>query len=185
MPRRELTPTSAALLGLLADCGATTGADLVREAELRIGGYWKLTRSQVYRELTGLAAAGYVVGGPRGPRDAQPFDLTPAGREAFADWLAGSVPGESVRIGMLLLVAFGRHLPEGRLREILDDYGRRHRERLAFYEELDADLEARGADPFVRATLSFGLHHERAVLAWLDALPPQVRGGVPAAGGEG
>jgi DNA-binding PadR family transcriptional regulator len=174
--RGRLNATAAALLGLLEDCGELTGADLVRVADLRIGGYWSVTRSQVYRELRALADAGLVDAGPPGARDAQPFAITPDGRARLRVWLREEEPRDAVRIGLLLLVAFGRHLPPGRLREVLDDYEARHRERRAHYEALDAELAERGEDPFVRATLSFGLHYERAVLDWLAALPPEVRG---------
>ena len=52
-----------------------------------------------------------------------------------------------------------------------------HQERLAGYEQAraaidDAPVES---DPFVLATLDFGLAYERAVLAWFDQLPPALR----------
>jgi len=172
---KPLNATAASLLGLLEDCGAMTGGELVRVAQERIGEYWNLTRSQVYRELAALADAGYVEAGSPGPRDAQPYRLTDAGRDAWRRWLAEAEPRQSIRIGLLLLVAFGRHLPPGRLRALLDAYEAEHRARLAAYEELDARLAEQGADAFVRATLSFGLHYERAVLAWLASLPGEVR----------
>ncbi len=171
----SLNPTSASLLGLLEDYGELTGADLVRVAELRISDYWNLTRSQVYRELSRLSAAGYIAAGKTGPREAQPYRLTGKGRDAWRDWLAEGEPRDSVRIGLLLMVAFGRHMPGGRLREILDAYEERHRTRLASYEALDDHLAEQGVDPYVRATLSFGMHYERAVLEWLRSLPAEVR----------
>jgi DNA-binding PadR family transcriptional regulator len=172
-----LNATAASLLGLLDDCGELTGGDLLRVAQLRIGSYWSLTRSQVYRELGALADAGYIQAGERGPRDARPFRLTAAGRAAFLEWLHDEVPRESVRNGLLLLVAFGRHLPAGRLAEILDTYHQAHVQQLAAYRELDERLAEAGADPYVRATLSFGLHYEQAVLDWLASLPDDVRDG--------
>lgn len=175
MASRSLNPTAAALLGLLEDCGELTGADLVRVAELRISDYWNLTRSQVYRELSSLNAAGYVAAGETGPRDAQPYLLTDEGREAWRAWLAEEEPRDSVRIGLLLMVAFGRHLPDGRLRELLDAYEKRHRARLESYEALDNALVEQGVDAYVRATLSFGMHYERGVLTWLESLPAEVR----------
>ena len=176
MPGASLNPTAAALLGLLQEYAELTGAELVRVAELRIGDYWNVTRSQVYRELSTLSAAGHIAKGETGPRDAQPYRLTRRGREAWAAWLAAEEPRDSVRIGLLLMVAFGHHLPSGRLQELLDAYERRHRARLDYYEALDDDLVEQGGDPFVRATLSFGLHYERAVLEWLESLPAEVRG---------
>lgn len=171
----SLNPTSASLLGLLEDYGELTGADLVRVADLRISDYWNLTRSQVYRELSSLRAAGYIAAGEIGPRDAQPYRLTHEGREAWRAWLAEEEPRDSVRIGLLIVVAFGRHMPDGRLREVLDAYEKRHRAALDSYEALDHDLAEQGADPYLRATLSFGIHYERGVLQWLESLPAEVR----------
>lgn len=175
MAGESLNPTAAALLGLLEECGELTGADLVRVAELRIGDYWNVTRSQVYRELSSLSANGHIAKGETGPREAQPYRLTREGRRAWVAWLAAEDPRDSVRIGLLLMVAFGRHMPGGRLQELLDAYESRHRARLNYYEALDDDLAQQGGDPFVRATLSFGLHYERAVLQWLQSLPAEVR----------
>jgi DNA-binding PadR family transcriptional regulator len=172
-----LNPTSASLLGLLIDCGELTGGDLVRVAELRISGYWNLTRSQVYRELSGLTAAGYIAAGQTGPRGAQPFRVTPRGANALRAWLADEEPRDFVRIGLLLMLAFGRHMPQGRLQEVLDAYEERHRARLEFYEALDDDLAQHDSDPYLHATLAFGLHYERAVLQWLESLPPEIRTG--------
>ncbi|MBM0238750.1 PadR family transcriptional regulator [Micromonospora sp. ATA32] len=75
MPARPLNATAASLLGFLHD-GPMTGWDLVTVAEQRIGAFWSLTQSQVYRELTAMAAAGLVRAGERGPRDRQPYEIT-------------------------------------------------------------------------------------------------------------
>src|SRR5215203_2154178 len=53
-----INSTAAALLGLLHD-GPMTGGELVAAAKERMEPFWSVTRSQVYRELPGLAAAGY------------------------------------------------------------------------------------------------------------------------------
>ena len=67
-----LNATAGSLLGLLTDCGDLTGADLVRTAQTRIGSFYNVTRSQVYRELATLEGQGLVSAGPRGVRDARP-----------------------------------------------------------------------------------------------------------------
>ena len=175
-----LNATSASLLGLLQDTGETTGADLLRVAQLRIGDFWNLTRSQVYRELASLSDAGYVRAGAPGPRESRPYRITAAGRAAFERWLEDESPSNQVRIGLLVMVAFGRYLPPGRLQKLLDEYETEHRRRLAGYKVLDQHLAGQDADPFVRATLSFGLHYEEAVLGWLESLPDEVRQGTDA-----
>ena len=49
-----VNPTAAALLGLLHD-GPMTGGQLMAAAQRRLGSFWSMTRSQVYRELPALA----------------------------------------------------------------------------------------------------------------------------------
>src|SRR5919197_5003164 len=81
-----VNPTAAALLGLLHE-GPMTGGQLMAAAERRLGPYWSMTRSQVYRELPVLAEMGYVRLGKPGPRSSQPYAITATGKRAFVRWL--------------------------------------------------------------------------------------------------
>ena len=175
-----LNSTQAALLGLLRmhgpmTSGEMTGGELVRAAKLVIGDYWTITRSQVYRELGALAAQGLLAAGLPGPREARPFRLTEAGEAAFLAWLDQEPGEDTVRLPILLSVLFGGALPQSRLAEILDGYESRHRERLDRYRALEAELARAKVDLHSRATLSFGIFHEEAVLRWLETLPPALR----------
>jgi len=175
-----LNSTQAALLGLLRmhgpkTGGEMTGGELVRAAKLMIGDYWTITRSQVYRELGVLAAQGLLAAGLPGLREARPFRLTEAGEAAFLAWLDQEPGEDTVRLPILLSVLFGGALPDSRLAEILDGYESRHRERLDRYRALEAHLASAKIDLHSRATLSFGIFHEEAVLRWLESLPPALR----------
>jgi DNA-binding PadR family transcriptional regulator len=168
--------TAASLLGLLdLSGGELSGGELVRIAEERIGEFWNLTRSQVYRELAALEAEGQVRRGAAGRRDSRPYRITAAGRRVYRSWLVEGLPEETVRVPLLLVVAFGGMLPAAQVEEILDRAETDHRAKLAAYRKLDEELEAVGADAFGRATLSFGIHYEEAVVRWFAALPPEVR----------
>ena len=175
MPTRPLNATAASLLGFLHD-GPMTGWDLVSVAQDRIGDFWSLTQSQVYRELTAMAVAGLVVAGERGRRDRQPYAITDAGRRAFAEWVSREPGSETIRFPLLLTVLFGRHLPPDRLSEYVAAHRAVHAERLAGYERTRDELpaDAADADPYGVATLQFGLAYERAVLDWFDGLPPRI-----------
>ena len=173
--QRGLNPTAAALLGLLRQHGPMTGAQLERTAQLIIGGYWSLTRSQVYRELTALTGSGLLSAGPPGSRGTRVYQLTAAGETAFAEWLQASPADAVPRLPLLLTVLFGADLPPGRLAEILDDHEQRHRQRLAYLHALDAELTREGVDAYARATLAFGIRHEEAVLQWFAGLPAEFR----------
>lgn len=168
---RQLNATAASLLGFLHE-RPMSGWDLLETAQQRIGRFWSLTSSQVYRELARLAEDGLVEAGEPGPRARRVFTLTTAGRAAFRDWLAAEPAAEQIRHPLLLTVAFGRHLPPDRMAAILEGQRARHRARLADYEETLRALPA-GTDPFAAATLDFGIRYERAVLDWFDHLPPQ------------
>jgi DNA-binding PadR family transcriptional regulator len=168
---RRLNATAAALLGLLHD-GPMTGWELIGCAQERIGEFWSLTQSQVYRELSGMAERGLVEVGPPGPRDRKPYALTDAGRAAFADWVAQPPGPDQVRIPLLLTIAFADHLPAERLAVLVAEQRQVHADRLARYREHRAALDAGGeVSTARRATLEFGLRHEEAVLDWFDALP--------------
>lgn len=175
----RLNATAAALLGLLHD-GPMTGWDLMALAQERIGEFWSLTRSQVYRELTALAGAGLVTAGAVGPRDRRPFQLTAAGRAAFSEWLEAEPGEDQVRIPLLLTLAFADHLPADRLEEIVAEQRRVHEGRLTRYRTFAAAPPDGGApSPARLATLAFGLRHEEAVLGWFDDLPAVLAGRWP------
>lgn len=173
MPARGLNATAAALLGLLHE-GPLTGWELVARAEARLGNFWTVTQSQVYRELAAMAATGLVEVGPPGPRDRKPHSVTASGRRAFADWLAADPAPDQVRIPLLLTIAFAQYLPPGRLAETIERERERHATRLAGYRTAQHTLDPAAGGPAARArraTLEYGLRHEQAVLDWLDHLP--------------
>lgn len=168
----DLNPTAASLLGFL-HAGEASGYELVNVAAAFIGDFWSLTRSQVYRELAALAERGLVEAGASGPRARRPYRLTDAGRSAFAAWLAEPPGAEQIRYPLLLTLAFGSHLDTARLLEYVAEHRTEHENRLAHYRVL---LAADGLDPYQRATLSFGVRYEEAVLGWMDDVPAILTG---------
>jgi DNA-binding PadR family transcriptional regulator len=163
----KLNPTAASLLGFL-HAGEASGYELLDIAHAFIGDFWTLTRSQVYRELAALAEHDLVEAGTTGARSRRPYRLTEAGRTAFAAWLAEPPDVEQIRYPLLLTLAFGAQLDAERLLGYVAAHRLDHERRLAEY--LSTAL-ANDLDPYQRATLNFGIHYERAVLAWMDELP--------------
>ena len=171
MPDRALNATAASLLGFLHQ-GPMSGWDLAATAQTVIGDFWSLTRSQVYRELSAMAAAGLVEAGEPGPRERRAYTLTQRGREAFAEWIRQEPPSEIIRFPLLLTISLGRHLERDQLGHFIETHRAVHAQRLAGYEQQHAALtDLPGPDPHVLATLEFGLAYERAVLAWFNRLP--------------
>ena len=175
-----LNATAASLLGFLHE-GPRTGWDLVVIAQERIGEFWSLTQSQVYRELAAMAAVGLIAAGERGPRDRRPYELTAAGRDAFAAW-AARVPGpETLRIPFLLYVALGQHIPPARLHAAVHAHRALHEAQLTKYQAVYATCAEWGTDdPYGPATLQFGLAYEQMILDWFATLTPEISGNAPA-----
>lgn len=172
MSARPINATAASLLGFLHE-GPMAGWDLVAVAQERIGDFWTLTQSQVYRELAAMAGAGIVELGQPGPRDRKPYLITEAGRVAFREWIDREPALEQIRFPLLLTMMFAGHLSPGRLAEMVAAHRAVPAERLTGYrrvrEELDGVID--GVDRFRLATLEFGLRYESAVLDWFDQLP--------------
>jgi DNA-binding PadR family transcriptional regulator len=175
MSSRNLNATAASLLGFLHE-GPLTGWDLVATAQQRIGDFWSLTQSQVYRELASMAADGLIEAGERGPRDRRPYLITEAGRAAFAHWLGRTPDDETIRFPLLLTVVFGRHLPADRLAEIVAHHRKLHADRLAEYQRAKEQVGDGPVDAYRLAPLEFGIRYESAAVAWFDDLPEEIKG---------
>src|SRR5690625_7395976 len=113
MATRALNATAASLLGFLHE-GPMTGWDLVATAQQRIGNFWTLTQSQVYRELTAMAESGLVEPGEPGPRDRKPYQITAVGRAAFSEGMERDPGLERVRFPVRLTMMVAWPLPVGR-----------------------------------------------------------------------
>lgn len=166
----KLNSTAAALLGLLHD-RPMTGGELVAAAADRFATFWTVTRSQVYRELPGLADAGYVRLGKIGPRAAQPYSITPAGKRAFASWLSEPAGSDYSRNPVLLRLGFGAQHSAEQLERLLADARTEHEAALASNRDRLAALRRSDADPYLVATAEFGVAYERALLRWLGGVP--------------
>jgi DNA-binding PadR family transcriptional regulator len=88
-PPSQLSPTAAALLGLLAQREWTT-YELTRLAQRSIRWFWKRAERKLYDEPKALVALGYAVAevGATGKRPRTVYTITPAGREALRLWLS-------------------------------------------------------------------------------------------------
>jgi DNA-binding PadR family transcriptional regulator len=166
----NLNSTAAALLGLLHD-GPMTGGELVAAAKERMEPFWSVTRSQVYRELPGLAEAGCVRPGKPGPRAAQPYAITAAGKRVFRSWLTGAAGADHSRNPLVLRIGFGAHHAPGAVNRLVEDARERHQEALAGARARVQQLKKEGGDPFLVSTAEFGVAYERALLRWLDTVP--------------
>jgi len=158
--------TAAALLGLLHE-GPMTGGQLVAAAGEQYGSFFSVTRSQVYRELPGLAGAGLLKLGKQGPRASQQYAITAAGRRAFKSWLIGGGGSDALRSPLVLRLLNAGSLTAKQRAELVSA------SRTAYTNRLNAArTAARGEqDPYRKAVADFAVAHVRAMVKLLDSIP--------------
>lgn len=169
MPPARPSPvnaTAAALLGLL-HTGPMTGGQLVAAAGDQYGSFFSVTRSQIYRELPGLADAGLVRLGKQGPRASQQYLITPAGRRAFKAWVTGGGGSDALRSALVLRLLHAGSLSVKQRATLVST------NRAIYQARLDAArTAARGEpDPYRKAVADFAVAHVRAMVKLLDAIP--------------
>ncbi|WP_193612540.1 PadR family transcriptional regulator [Nocardioides lijunqiniae] len=77
-----------------------SGLDLARRFGRSIGFFWSATHQQIYRVLARMEADGWLVAtevAQTGKPDKKVYDVTPAGADALAAWLAEPTPTHALR----------------------------------------------------------------------------------------
>ena len=102
-----LTSTSYAVLALLALQSWTT-YQLARQMERSLGWIWPRAISRLYEEPKKLVAAGLATSRSEstGRRRSTVYDITPAGRQALAAWLAEPGTGMVLECEALVKIAY-------------------------------------------------------------------------------
>lgn len=163
----RLTPTSYAVLALLAEFGESTSYEIKQWIERSIENFWPVPHTTAYEEPARLAAAGYLTARQEeGGRRRRVYALTDAGREALAAWAAEPTasPPQLRDEGMLKIFAGA----DGELlREERVAWHRAKREELEFYLEA---VRSSDAYPHSEPVLLSGLAYHEAMLEILDRL---------------
>lgn len=142
----------------------------MQAAERRLGPYWSMTRSQVYRELPSLAEHGYVRLGKPGPRASQPYAITASGKRAFARWLAEPPGRDAIRNSVALRVAFGGQQSANQLKALYEGANEHHSVALAMARDQAKEARKEG-DSYGAAALDFAVAYHKAALSWLKVAP--------------
>jgi len=164
------TTTEHAVLGLLA-FGETSGYDLARTAAKSTAYIWAPSRSQIYKVLPRLVAAGYATSRAveqLDRPDKELYRITGKGRLALRSWVEHVDDEPAGGIGVFLLKLFFAWAapPEAGLRQ-LEAYQRLIERRLAAFEELERGLGP--TDPVhARIALRHGIARARATLDWAE-----------------
>jgi len=105
-----LTPTSFAILGLLAIRPWST-YELTRQMDRSLGRIWPRAQSKLYEEPKKLVEHGLAVAATEqvGRRPRTVYSITPDGRTALADWLHAPGAGPVLEFEQLVKVWFSEH----------------------------------------------------------------------------
>jgi PadR family transcriptional regulator, regulatory protein AphA len=135
-----------------------------------LGLVWRVKQSQLYALITRLEDEGYVTSTTE-PQDTRParkiLHLTPAGTDAFAEWVRTPVAhGRDFRLEFLAKLFFASQESPATLVSLI---AAQRRECTALVENLSARVDAVAADrPFDRLVLRFRVGQLVATQDWLD-----------------
>jgi DNA-binding PadR family transcriptional regulator len=152
-----------------------SGLELTHRFDRSIGFFWSATHQQIYRVLARMQERGWVRSQnvqQRGRPDKKVYDVTPAGREELARWIAAPTPPQSFRSDLAVKL---RAASYGDRAEVLAQVERQraeHATRLAHYKMLARrdypDPSAlRDKDLDVYLVLLGGIGLERFWVDWL------------------
>lgn len=145
----DLTPTSYALLGLLA-IKPWTAYELAIQMDRTVSRFWPRARSKLYEQPKKLVARGLAsaTDDAVGRRSRTIYAITPAGRRALADWVAAPGQGPVLEFEQLMKVFFADNGTTEDLRRTLQDARAWAQERTVLNIEVGrSELEGRGPFP--------------------------------------
>ncbi|MET8749706.1 PadR family transcriptional regulator [Streptomyces sp. NPDC004667] len=158
-----------ALLGLLSERPAS-GYDLLKRFETSLANVWPATQSQMYTELSKLAADGLITVSAEGPRGRKEYTVTDEGLTELRHWLVEPRPQRNTRNDLLLRVFFLNVLPpeqaRGYLTGLAEMAEREHEELRRLEDSIDW-----GDDPLSvhgRIALEYGLRFNAMCREWAD-----------------
>jgi DNA-binding PadR family transcriptional regulator len=109
-PLPGLTPTSYAILGLLAIRSWTT-YELAQQMQRAVGQFWPRAESRLYEEPKKLVTHGLASAAPGqvGQRRRTVYSITPDGRRALADWIPNAPAPPTLECEGMVKVFFAEH----------------------------------------------------------------------------
>jgi len=167
MPPGSMISPQPALLGFLMR-GPKHGYELHQEFNRQLGQVWRLGRSKLYAQLKQLEESGWAeiqteFQPNRPPRKV--YHLTPAGREAFLEWLQQPTPNlRRIRIELLTRIYFFEHLSLPGLDKLIADQKQLLQSRIHLLNQKGDETD----DRFWQLVLAFRKGQLEAVDRWLD-----------------
>lgn len=170
--RTSFRTTDYALLGVLAQGGPMSGYDAKAYIEASVAQFWSESFGQIYPALERLRRSRLVRCrvDEESPRSRKVYEITDAGREVLATWLATPPEPERPRSESILKTFLGDQAPPGvavgHLRELAESMERR----AGALEQVEVSVRASDAGarslPYSVASIRAGIHLCRARAAW-------------------
>jgi PadR family transcriptional regulator AphA len=171
----EPTAVTWVVLGLLA-LGARTGYDIKRVVDKSIRHFWAASYGQIYPELKRLEGADWIAGedDPQGGRSRRVYRITPAGRAALREWLAGTETRIEMRDESLLRLFFADTLRVEDALGLLRGRREGYRQMLEYLRGLD-DRSGRKDPPFVDLVYRWALDYCEWGMEWCERQERRLR----------
>lgn len=171
-----------AILGFL-QVMPMTGYDLKTQAfDRTVAFFWNAVQQQIYRELDKMADKGWVECEVEHQTDRpsrKVYEITDAGRAAFAEWLTQNQPLVQHREAFLIQLFFAAQLTNEQIISLLEFQRAGHEERLAALQQIVIppidDPQHRRRRTLIQLTLDLGLRMEHMYIDWLTEALALVR----------
>jgi len=169
-----------AILGLIAE-EPLHGYEVKSRFERMLGGTWEVNIGQVYTTLQRLERDGLIeASGQRGDRNKLAYRTTPAGRDAFAEWLAQpDDEPQQLREGIYLKLLLATRHGNGLLGGLLARQRAVYLQRLHDLGVLE-DRATREGRADLALLLRGAILHVEADLKWVDGCLEEGRAGASA-----
>lgn len=175
-----------AILGFLS-YRPYSGYDLKKVFDTSVRHFWYADQSQIYRTLAQLNERGWteieVVEQTERP-DRKVYHITPPGKQALLDWLAGPFPNPPARSGPLVQVFFMGQLSDEAILAKFEAAAEIFRQTLARYAQVptlagDAirEVDSPREVYFWLQTLEEGRRTTQANLEWVEGILETIRSG--------
>ncbi len=175
-----------AILGFL-NTHARSGYDLkTRCFDIEVKAFWNADQAQIYRTLERLKATRLVnvtVRRQSGKPDRKLYEITPAGRDAFARWETVAAPLPPRRDAFLLQVYFAGEASDDAILELLSSRRASHQGRLDELRDQAIELSRDHTTParvaaMRQAAYDGAIASERATIDWLDDILEAISDGL-------
>ncbi|MFZ6644997.1 PadR family transcriptional regulator [Undibacterium sp. TJN25] len=151
-----------------------SGFELARRFDRSIGFFWHATHQQIYRELGRLEESGWLESLPpeSGRGRKKVYRVLPAGREELQRWTGASQDPKPLRDELMLRLRAEAVIGPTSLASDIQRRMDMHREKLALYQQLEADdfppeKNSREAQ-LQHLVLRAGIMHESLWVEWSE-----------------